>query len=72
MPLEAEQKFTSAEEEIEWLKKRLEEKKTEAEKTKEEKEQKELISEAIKEHIVRQTEQIQTSSYKLPEKEVGE
>ncbi|MDP3052085.1 MAG: DUF87 domain-containing protein, partial [bacterium] len=71
MPLESEQKFTSPAEEIEWLKKRLEEKKTEAEKTKENKEQKELISEAIKEHVARQTEQALVSSYKIPEKEVG-
>ena len=71
MPLESEQKFTSPAEEIEWLKKRLEEKKTEAEKTKDDKEQKELISEAIKEHVARQTEQALVSSYKIPEKEVG-
>lgn len=72
MPLEAEQKFTSPEEEIEWLKRRLREK-LEREKIREGgAEEKKAAEEVLKEYTFKPPEKILTPKYQLSEKEVGE
>ena len=72
MPLESEQpKFSSPEEEIEWLKRRVKEKLAEAEKAKELKPEIEVAKEALEEHISRPAEKTLTAGYRMPEKEIG-
>lgn len=72
MPLESEPKFTSPEEEIEWLKRRIKEKVEEAEKGKEIRPEasKEAVQKALEEHVALPPEKILAPEYKLPKKEV--
>ncbi|MFH0803735.1 MAG: type IV secretory system conjugative DNA transfer family protein [Candidatus Tagabacteria bacterium] len=71
MALETEPKFSSPQEEVEWLKQRIQEKLTEAEKAKETKPQMEAAKEAVKEHIARPPEKTLAPEYKISEEEAG-
>ncbi len=71
MVLETEPKFSSPQEEVEWLKQRIQEKLTEAEKAKETKPPMEAAKEAVKEHMARPPEKTLAPEYKISEEEAG-
>jgi hypothetical protein len=71
MPLESEPKFASPEEEVEWLKRRIQEKLAESEKAKETKPETEIAKEVLKEHAVLPAEKIPAAAYKMSREEIG-
>jgi hypothetical protein len=71
MALEKEPKFSSPQEEVEWLKQRIQEKLAETGKIMEVKPPLEAAKEAVKEYVERPPEKTLAPGYKIPEKEAG-